>query len=165
MYGNAIGGNDFNDAQDANLTFNDRIVSVSAGWTSTVLDSVTFVYSNGASMQHGAQPYRLSPYTSNLVLYPKEGINGATIYTGTRIINNPYAPNGSSLLVVGVRFYTNQGRQSDLFGSSNGTEINENFLNFTLGYVRGKAQGYVDALQFIWYSCVSKSSSAVLTAY
>ena len=165
MYGNALGGSDFNDAQDANLTFNDQIVSVSAGWTLTVLDSVTFVYSNGASMQHGAEPYRSSPYTSELVLNPNEGISGAMIYTGMRSINNPYTPNGSSFLIVGVRFYTDQGRQSDLFGSSNGTEINENFLNFTLGYVRGQAQGYVDAIQFIWYRCVSKSSSAVLTAY
>jgi hypothetical protein len=55
FFGNTLGGDDFNDAQDCQLNFSDKIVSIQAGWSSDSVDYVTFFYSNGESMQHGRQ--------------------------------------------------------------------------------------------------------------
>ncbi|CAF3429427.1 unnamed protein product [Rotaria sp. Silwood1] len=164
FYGNIAGGIEFNDGQDCQLTFNDKIVNITAGWTTDTLDYVSFRYSNKRSMQHGRQTYRYSPYMSEFVLNPEESINGITIYTGTRLIDNPFAPNGT-YLVVGIRFYTNKGRSSELFGSSNGTQMDEAFSNFTIAYVRGQALGYVDGVQFIWYRQISSLNVAILPTY
>ncbi|CAF4599445.1 unnamed protein product [Rotaria sp. Silwood1] len=164
FYGNIAGGIEFNDGQDCQLTFNDKIVNITAGWTTDTLDYVSFRYSNKRSMQHGRQTYRYSPYMSEFVLNPEESINGVTIYTGTRLIDNPFAPNGT-YLVVGIRFYTNKGRSSELFGSSNGTQMDEAFSNFTIAYVRGQALGYVDGVQFIWYRQISSLNVAILRTY
>ncbi len=139
-------------------------MNINAGWTSDTLDYVTFFYSNGQSNQHGQQNGGYSPYTSVFDLNPKERINGVTVYTGIRAIDNPYEPNGS-YLVVGLRFYTDQGRTSDLFGSSNGTQTDEIVPNSTIAYVQGRAFGYLDALQFIWYRKISIMSTAVLSTY
>lgn len=157
-YGNEAGGDVFNDAQDCTLSFQDKIVSINAGWTSDVLDYITFLYSNGKSQQHGRETYRYSPYTSQFDLDSGETINSVTVYEGTRLIDNPYAPNGT-YLVIGLRFYTNNGRFSQLFGSSNGTEINETFPTFSIAYARGKSYGYLDAIQFIWYNMRKKNSN------
>ncbi|CAF2406824.1 unnamed protein product [Rotaria sp. Silwood2] len=162
--GNIAGGYEFTDAQDCQLTFNEKVVNITAAWTSDTLDYVSFLYSNKKSMQHGRQTYRYSPYMSEFVLNPEESVNGVTIYTGTRLIDNPFAPNGT-YLVVGLRFYTNKGRSSELFGSSNGTQIDEFFPDFTIAYIRGRALGYVDGLQFIWYRQTSSSDVATLLTY
>lgn len=164
FYGNVAGGEEYNDAQQAQLTFTDKITGVNAGWTADTLDYVTFVYSNSKSVQHGRQTYRYSPYTSNFVLNAKESIISVTIYTGSRLIDNPFSPNGS-YLIVGLRFQTNEGRFSDLFGSSNGTQADETFPNSTIAYIRGRALGYLDAIQFIWYERTSPLNSAILSTY
>lgn len=164
IYGNIDGGEVFNDAKDGPLTYNDRITSVSAGWTADVLDFVTFTYSSGKSEQHGAAGNRESPFNSEFDLDHGENINGVSVYTGIRMINNPFSPNGSAL-VVGLRFYTDKGRSSVLLGSSNGTAANESLPSYTLAYVRGSALGYLDSVQFIWYTSVSPSATAALLTY
>jgi hypothetical protein len=52
-----------------------------------------------------------------------------------------------------------------LFGSDDGNEIKESFPNYRLGYIRGQAQGYVDAIQFIWYRETVRTATATLPTY
>ncbi|CAM4832063.1 unnamed protein product [Rotaria magnacalcarata] len=99
IYGNSASADAFNDAQDRQLTFTDRIVNINAGWTSDTLDYATFLYSNNRSMQHDRATYCYSPYTSKFSLNSDESIIGVTIYTVTRLIDNLYARNGSYLVV------------------------------------------------------------------
>ncbi|UJR33256.1 hypothetical protein I4U23_020711 [Adineta vaga] len=164
MYGNIDGGNEFNDAKDCSLNFNDKIMSISAGWTSDVLDFVTFSYTNDKSKQHGSEVYRSSPYTSTFVLESDEHIDSVSIYTSTRTIANPFSPNGT-YLIVGLRFFTDRGRFSELFGSSNAIVVNETFSTYTLAYIRGRGAGYIDAIQFVWYRLTSPSTTATLSSY
>ncbi len=161
MYGNPVGGDAFNDAEECPLTFENQIESIEAAWSSNTLDYVRFIYSNRCSRQHGRQIERVSNVTDRFDLNPGENIDGLTVFTGTRMILNAYSPNGS-LLVVGLRFHTDQQRTSNLFGSTDGTRAEETAPGFTLAYVRGQALGYVDALQFIWYSKRSVTSNAAL---
>ncbi|CAF2634115.1 unnamed protein product [Rotaria sp. Silwood2] len=164
LHGNGFGGDSFNDAEDCSLTFNDRLIGITAGWSTDKIGYITFTYSNGKSKQHGRTLYPYVPHTDEFELNSNEFIDGVTVYTGIRGIFNPFQPNGS-FLVVGLRFHTNQGRQSELFGSSNGTEIDEYLPNYTLSYARGQAFAYIDALQFIWYKEISRTSSAILPTY
>jgi hypothetical protein len=164
FYGNAGGGDEFNDASDCSLSFDDKIVSITAGWNISALDYITFTYTNGKCKQRGEQILRYSPYVSQFNLAPDETITGATIYTGQRLIENPYAPNGS-FLIVGLRFYTSKGSTSDLFGSSNGTQTDEILLDFNIAYARGRSLSYVDALQFIWYKVSPLTQNAALSIY
>ena len=164
FYGNAAGGNEFNDASDCSLSLDDKIVSITAGWSTTALDYVTFTYSNGKCKQRGEQIPRYSPYISQFNLAPDETVTGATIYTALRLIDNPYAPNGS-FLVVGLRFYTSKGSTSDLFGSSNGTQTDEILFDFNIAYARGRSLSYLDAIQFIWYKVSPLTQSAALSVY
>jgi len=139
-------------------------VKVHAGWTLDTLEYVTFYYSNGKFQQHGLQNGGNSPFIYEFDLDPDESINNITIYIGTRSIVNPYEPNGS-LLVVGLRFYTDKGQTTDLLGSSNGTKSDEFVSGFTLAYIRGRALAYIDAMQFIWYNQFSRTNTAVLPTY
>ncbi|CAF4720421.1 unnamed protein product [Rotaria socialis] len=140
IYGNSAGADAFNDAQGRQLTFTDRIVNINAGWMSDTLDYLTSLYSNNRSMQHGRATYRYSSYISEFALSSDESISGVAIYT-------------------------DQGRPSELFGSLNGMQMDEALSNVTIAYVRGKALGYVEALQFIWYRQMPRSSSATLQMY
>jgi hypothetical protein len=164
FYGNTAGGDYFNDAADCSLTFDDQIISITAGWNISAIDYITFYYSNGRCNQHGEQITRYSPYTSQFNLDSDETIIGATIYTGTRLIDNPYEPNGS-FLIVGLRFYTSKGNESDLFGSSNGIQTDEILSGFNIAYVRGRSLSYLDALQFIWYKETPPTKTAALSTY
>ena len=136
-------------------------MNIKAGWTPDTLNYVMFIYSNRRFIKYGGQIYHYSSNTSEFILDSEENINGVTIYTGTRLINKFYEPNGT-YLVVGLRLYTDNGRTSELFGSSNGIKMNEAFSNFRIAYVQGRAFGYVDALQFIWYRQISQSNLATL---
>lgn len=139
-------------------------MKIHAGWTLDTLEYITFYYSNGKFQQHGQQTGGDSPFMYGFDLDPEENINNITIYTGTRLIVNPYAPNGS-FLVVGLRFYTDKGQSTVLLGSTNGTKSDEFVSGFTLAYIRGRALGYVDAMQFIWYNQLSRTNTAVLPTY
>ncbi len=164
LHGNGWGGESFNDATDCLLTFDERPTEIKSGGTGNEIDYVTFTYSNGKSKQHGQSIFRNTPLTYHFLLNSNEHINGVTVYTGTRQILNLYQPNGT-FLIVGLRFHTNQGRLSELFGSQNGTETNESLPDYQLGYVRGQAYGYVDALQFIWYKEATRTTTALLPIY
>lgn len=164
IHGDGEGGESFNDAQSCYLSFYDTLSEIIGGGSGAGLDYITFIYSNGQSMQHGQSTYSSTTRTYDFELNSNEYIDGVTVYTGIRLIVNIFQPNGT-LLVMGLRFHTNQGRQSDLFGSSNGTEEYEYLPNFQLGYVRGQALGYIDALQFVWYKQTSRTSTALLPLY
>lgn len=158
-HGEPKGGQPFDDAKDCLLTFNHRIASITGGGTMSEMNYVSFVYSNGRLIKRGDKPKHYEEYELKLEL--NEYIDCITIYTGTRKIPNPYKPDGT-FLVVGLRFYTNRGKTSRLFGSADGHEKNESFKGYHLGYVRGRAQGYIDALQFIWYKETSRTDTALL---
>ncbi|CAF1599412.1 unnamed protein product [Adineta ricciae] len=162
VYGSTKGGDVFNDATDCSLTRDDRIVKISAGWTDDILDFVTIFYTQDKSKQHGVNVYRSSAFTSSFALESNENINGASIYVDMRAIPNPFSPNGT-YIVVGLRFYTDQGRASDLFGSSKGIVANETTSTYRLKYIQGRSAGYVDAIQFIWYKLIQSSNIASLS--
>jgi hypothetical protein len=164
FHGIGSGGRAFNDAEDGSLTFNDRVVSIHASWSSQTIDYVTFFYLNGQSKQHGCLVARTTDYTYEFHLNSDERIDGATVYTGVRKIDNFYSPNGT-FLIVGLRFRTNQGRLSALFGSSDGTESSEYMVNYTLAYARGQAEGYIDRVQFVWVRESPRMTSATLPMY
>ena len=158
-HGERSGGKAFDDAEDFSLTFNDRITAITGGGTKSEISYISFVYSNGRSLKRGDKPTPYEEY--QLKLEMNEYIDRITIYNATRKIVNLYKPNATHL-VVGLRFYTNRRRASELFGSANGHETNESFEDYHLGYVRGRAYGYIDALQFIWYKEKSRTDPALL---
>ncbi len=163
VHGNKDGGMDFDDAKDCSLTFNERLIAITGRGTTNTMNYIIFHYSNNKkSIQHGETP-RGNSADYRFELNFEEHIDGVTIYTGTRLILNWYSPNGT-FIVIGLRFHTNQGRQQ-LFGSDDGQQINEFFPDYRLGYARGRAQGYVDAIQFIWYRETESTATAILPKY
>lgn len=157
-HGESIGGQGFNDAKEFSLTFNDRITEITGGGTKSEINYISFIYSNGRSALRGTKPGRYDGY--KVELESNEYIDRITVYTGTRKIHNPHKLNGTSL-VVGLLFQTNRGNR-ELFGSDDGEEKKESFKGYHLGYVRGRAEGYIDAIQFIWYKKTSRTDTALL---
>ena len=155
------GGECFNDATDGALNLNDTLVSIDAGWSSDTLDYLKLTYSNGKAHKRGDKDLRNIPTTISFKLNRNESINGVRVYAGVRNITNLYKSNGT-LIVVGVQFLTDQ-RQSDLFGSSNGTKSEELMPGSSLAYVRGKAYGYIDAIRFVWYQRSREGHTAGLS--
>jgi hypothetical protein len=162
FYGEALGGNSFNDAVTNSLTLNDKLIGVNASWAYDTLASIIFVYSNGGVSQHGiGDAIRYPIGWSMFNLTSGESFNGVTIYIDLRDIINPYLPNGT-IIIVGLQFSTNKGRQSPLFGSSNGTEYTEVFSEYTLAYVQGRSYAFIDALQFIWTRQYEESITSMI---
>ena len=162
FHGDPTGGQPFNDAKDCPLTFNDRLNAIIGGTMENEIIYLSFVYSNCKSKSRGRQVINAREH--RLKLKSNEYIDRVTIYTGIRQIPNLYKRNGT-FLIVGLRFHTNHGTVSELFGSSNGTHTEEFYGDFHLGYVRGQAEGYVDALQFIWYKNTTRTDTAELSTY
>ena len=160
FYGDKEGGSSFDDARDCSLTFDDRIVAITGRGSMDKINYVTFSYSNKKSTLRGEKPDEQMTQPYQLKLKPDEYIDAVTVYTSIRLIPNPYKPNGT-FFVVGLRFHTNRG-QEQLFGSEDGTSKNETFRNYQLGYIRGRAHGYVDAIQLIWYRETARTASATL---
>jgi hypothetical protein len=155
-------GDAFDDAAANSLTLDDQLVSVNASWCSDTLISITFIYSNGATSQHGTgDGVRIPLYSSIFTLRSTESFNGVTVYEGVCDIVNPYKPSGTDI-IVGICFFTNQGRQSNIFGSSNGTSYSDLFSDYTLAYARGRSYSFIDALQFIWTKDYEQSISAMI---
>jgi hypothetical protein len=163
LHGEKGGGDYFDDSEACSLTFNEQLIEITGHGTKNELNYIQFHYSNNKSKQHGQKPLGSSMSRDyKLKLKPGEYINGVTIYTGIRKIPNQYKPDGT-LIVVGLRFHMNQGGPSQLlFGSDDGDEIKEDFPNYKLGYIRGRAYGYLDAIQFIWYRETVRTASATL---
>ncbi len=150
FYGEPLGGDAFDDAAANSLTLTDKLISVQAQWAYDTLSAITFIYSNGAKTTHGTgDAGRPSIYSDEFTLVTGESFNGVTLYIDLRTIINPYLPNGT-IIIVGLEFFTDKGRKSDLFGSSNGTQYNELMTGYILAYVRGRSYAFIDALQFIW---------------
>ncbi|UJR33257.1 hypothetical protein I4U23_020712 [Adineta vaga] len=151
FFGEPLGGEPFDDALNNLLTINDKLLGVKATWSFDSLTTITFIYSNGATAIHGTgDATRPSILTNTIMLNPEENIIGVTIYKDMRKILNPYQPNGTTI-VVGLQFYTNENRQSALFGSASSTRSDEVYPDYKLAFARGRSHGFIDALQFIWY--------------
>ncbi|CAF3974863.1 unnamed protein product [Rotaria sordida] len=72
-----------------------------------------------------------------------------------QIINeNIVSPNGTNLTIsriTGLQFFSTKGRASLSYNGQLGQTFTENFDQYTLGYVTGKATHYINQLQFFWY--------------
>ena len=150
LYGDILAGDGFDDAANNSLTLSENLISVKSSWWYDTLTTVTFIYSNNASSQHGTgDPIRVPLFSGEIKLSAKERFIGVTLYKGLRDIVNPFKPNGT-LIIVGIQFMTSTNRMSDVFGSENGTKYSEAFPNYQLAYVKGRSYGFIDGLQFIW---------------
>ena len=148
--GDPTGGAAFDDAVSNSLTLTDKVVSVQVEWAYDTLSVITFIYSNGGKTTHGiGDAGRPSLYSDQFTLVTGESFNAVTVYSGIRPIINPYAPNGT-FIIVGLQLFTDKGRQTDLFGSSNGTQYNEVMTGYVLAYIRGRSYAFIDGIQFMW---------------
>lgn len=54
-------------------------------------------------------------------------------------------------VITGIQFHTIEGDVSDLYGSSkDAQEITEYFPSYTFAYAKGRAELWIDQLQFVW---------------
>jgi len=144
------------------LTLNDKLIGVNASWAYDTLASIMFIYSNGGASRHGTgDAIRYPIGWSMFNLTAGESFIGVTMYINLRNIINPYRANGT-IIIVGLQFSTSKGRQSQLFGSSNGTEYTEVFTDYALAYVQGRSYAFIDALQFIWTREYEESKTSMI---
>jgi hypothetical protein len=145
------------------LTLNDQVIGINATWAfDNTLSTITFLYSNGQSSQHGTgDTIRYPMYSNAFNLLTLESFNSVTLYVGLRDIINPYKPNGT-IIVVGIQFFTNKGRQTQLLGSSNGTEYSETFSDYILAYAQGRSYAFIDGLQFVWKKGFQESPTSMI---
>jgi hypothetical protein len=121
--------------------------------------SFTFTYSNGKD----GRKYGGAGYTGGLEdldsldLHSEEYIDQIIIYEDYRKISNDWRRDKLTYLIVGIHFKTSHGREQ-LFGSTSARNKTESLTNYFLGYVQGKAIGYIDSLRFTWYKYCSKNS-------
>jgi len=152
----------FDDALSCSLTLNDQLVGINITWSYDTIASLSFIYSNEAISKHGYGDILRPPLNSSIFsLLSVESINGVTIYQGIRDIINTYKPNGTNI-IVGIQFFTNRGRQSEIFGSTNGTMYTETYPDYKLTYVRGRSYAFIDALQFVWTKTYAQSIDSMI---
>jgi hypothetical protein len=62
--------------------------------------------------------------------------------------------NGTELIkpvITGIKFTTKENHANHLFNESSGMNFNESFPGYTLGYVTGRSNQYIEQIQFFWY--------------
>lgn len=162
FYGDPNGGDIFNDALACSLTLNDQLVAINVTWAYDTISTMSFIYSNEATTKHGYGDLNRPSINSSIFnLLSKESINGIIIYHGIRDIINIYKPSGTDI-IVGIQFFTNRGRQSDVYGSTNGTMYTEIYPDYKLTYVRGRSYAFIDALQFIWTKAYTQTRDSMI---
>ncbi|CAF1103535.1 unnamed protein product [Rotaria sordida] len=144
----------FNDAKDRELSYSDRCIGVELKWSSNALFSIQFLYSNDrpsslhttttTTTQSKELSILSSQFSSIFMLNSNEEINKINLYQNLHQTN---------FNIVGIQFYTTNGRKTNVFGSNDGHFITESFEYYTFGYARGrqKKEKGVEMLQFIWF--------------
>ncbi|CAF3413278.1 unnamed protein product [Rotaria sp. Silwood1] len=143
----------FNDAKDHELFYADRCIGVELKWSSSALFSIQFLYSNNrlsnlrtttSTTENKELSILSSRLSNNFMLNSNEEINKINLYQNLSQKN---------FTIIGIQFYTTNGRKTNIFGSNDGHFITESFEHYTFGYAKGRQEKDkgVEMLQFIWF--------------
>ncbi|CAF2853811.1 unnamed protein product [Rotaria sp. Silwood2] len=149
-YNSLIQNETFNDAKDHNLSYGDQCIGIELKWSINTLFSIQFLYSNdqSSSLRTTTQSKELSSLSSPLLsiftLNPNEKINKINLYHNI---------SRKKFNIVGIQFYTTNGRKTNVFGSNDGHFITESFEHYTFGYAKGRQEKEkgIEIIQFIWF--------------
>ena len=146
------GGAPFDDQIDLKLEIMTPCVGVELFWYPDYLFAARFIYPGGdptaSKVYHGGPVERDPPLNhETFMMQDGERINKVTWYAGKHLWSV-----GSELVlyVRGIQFYTNAGRKSKLYGSSDGDAYTESYDGFILGHAAGKSGTLIDQLQLTW---------------
>lgn len=153
------------DAEAAALTFEDRIKTIKAQQRKDDEGKTTLSYLNLIYSQEkrghifGDQNCletceKLTPFQLN----DDERIDQVIIYGDNRRIDNSFRTNRSTFLIVGIHFRTNSNREVS-YGMMTGIENVFVQDEYFLGYIQGKAGGFIDNLRLVFYKYCHKTSS------
>ncbi|CAF3416770.1 unnamed protein product [Rotaria sp. Silwood1] len=143
----------FNDAKDHELFYADRCIGVELKWSSSALFSIQFLYSNNrlsnlrtttSTTENKELSILSSRLSNNFMLNSNEEINKINLYQNLSQKN---------FTIIGIQFYTTNGRKTNIFGSNDGHFITESFEHYTFGYAKGRQEKEkgIEMLQFIWF--------------
>ncbi len=59
--------------------------------------------------------------------------------------------NITKVLITGIQFSSTEDHASHSYDGPLGTSFSESFDGYTLGYVTGRADQYIEQIQFFWY--------------
>ncbi len=59
--------------------------------------------------------------------------------------------NTTKVLITGIQFSTTEDHANPSYDGPLGTSFSESFDGYTLGYVTGRADQYIEQIQFFWY--------------
>ncbi|CAF0869077.1 unnamed protein product [Rotaria sp. Silwood1] len=78
---------------------------------------------------------------------------------GQLINENIVFPNGTNITtsrITGLQFFSTKGRASPSYNGRLGETFTENFDGYTVGFVTGRSNHYINQLQFFWYRTENK---------
>ncbi|CAF1508023.1 unnamed protein product [Rotaria magnacalcarata] len=138
----------FGDAKNLELSYGDRCIGVELKWSSNALSSILFLYNNNRSL-HARTSQReelsifQSEFTNVFLLDSNEEISKINLYQDLHETHSS---------IIGIRFYTTNGRKTNVFGSNDGHFLTESFEHYTFRYANGRQnrERGIEMLQFFW---------------
>jgi hypothetical protein len=154
-YGGGTGGHYFDDSLSRDFTYSHYLNGMVAYTHDDGLESYEFHYisshDNEGQVQSGVHGNRS---LSNMKMFDFD--KGDKIYKveGQLINKTIVSTNGTNLtisIITGLQFFSESKMNSLSYNGPFGEEFTEEVPDYTLGYVTGRSNQYIEQLQFVWY--------------
>ena len=157
-YGKKFGvflGSSFDDSNRSDFKHEHYFNGLTIGQVIDDLEAYKFRYTSDllptpiSSDFHGEE---IEPMRSEFYFQHRERIAGVEGLVMTKTIRLANGTNSSLVAVTGLRFCSMNDIWSLAYdGPKEGEEFSEHFPNYTLGYIKGRADRYLHQIQFVWY--------------
>ncbi|CAF4172965.1 unnamed protein product [Rotaria magnacalcarata] len=122
----------FGDAKNLELSYGDRCIGVELKWSL-----------HARTSQREELSIFQSEFTNVFLLDSNEEISKINLYQDLHETHSS---------IIGIRFYTTNGRKTNVFGSNDGHFLTESFEHYTFRYANGRQnrERGIEMLQFFW---------------
>jgi hypothetical protein len=154
-YGGGTDGEYFDDSLSSDFTCSHYLNGIFTYTHDDDLESYEFHYNSSHDNENPVQSrVHGNRSLSNMRKFEFDKGDKINRVEGHIINKTIVSPNGTNLtisIITGLQFFSDDDKNSLSYNGPLGENFTEEVLDYTLGYVTGRSNQYIEQLQFVWY--------------